>query len=61
MFNWAYENQQSIEDEFSAFVRSSLFPCVGAKSALGRGTLKIVSCRSIASAWDDVRMHDIAR
>lgn len=61
MFNWAYENQQSIEDEFSDFVKSHAFPCVGAKSALGRGTLKVVSCRSIASAWDDVRMHDIAR
>lgn len=61
MFNWSYDNQESIQDEFSSFVRSQTFPCVGAKSALGRGTLKIVSCRSIASAWDDVRMHDIAR
>lgn len=61
MFNWAYENQQTIEDEFSDFVKSHMFPCVGAKSALGRGTLQVVSCRSIASAWDDVRMHDIAR
>ena len=39
MFNWAYDNQQSIEDEFSDFVKSHMFPCVGAKSALGRGTL----------------------
>lgn len=61
MFQWAYENQQLIEDEFADFVKSQTFPCVGAKSALGRGTLKVVSCRSIASAWDDVRMHDIAR
>ena len=61
MFNWAYDNQQTIDDEFSDFVKSHMFPCVGAKSALGRGTLQVVSCRSIASAWDDVRMHDIAR
>lgn len=61
MFNWAYENQECVEDEFATFVRSRTFPCVGAKSALGRGTLKVVSCRSITSAWDDVRMHDIAR
>lgn len=61
MFCWAYENQQSIENEFSDFVKSHNFPCVGAKSALGRGTLKVYSCRSIASAWDDLRMHDIAR
>lgn len=61
MYRWTYDNQQLIEDELSEFVKAHEFPCVGAKSALGRGTLKIVSCRSIASAWDDVRMHDIAR
>lgn len=60
MYHWAYANQQLVEDEFCDFVKSHSFPCVGAKSALGRGTLKVVSCRSIASAWDDVRMHDIA-
>ena len=27
------------------------FPCVGAKSALARGTLKIVPARDITSAW----------
>jgi FPC/CPF motif-containing protein YcgG len=61
MFNWAYDNQQSVEADFSAFIKAPDFPCVGAKAALGRGTLKVVSCKSIASAWDDVRMHDIAR
>ena len=34
------------------------FPCVGAKSALARGTLKIVSARDITSAWNDVQIHD---
>lgn len=61
MFSWKYDNQDSLEREFSDFVRSQDFPCVGAKSALGRGTLKIVACRSLTSSWDDVRMHDIAR
>lgn len=61
MYRWAYDNQQLIEDEFAESVKARSFPCVGAKSALGRGTLKVVACRSIASAWDDVRLHDIAR
>ena len=34
------------------------FPCVGAKSALARGTLKIVAARDITSAWNDVQIHD---
>ena len=33
-------------------------PCVGAKSALARGTLKIVAARDITSAWNDVQIHD---
>lgn len=61
MFHWANDNQQEIESEFADFIRSQDFPCVGAKSALGRGTLKVVACRSITSSWDDVRMHEIAR
>jgi FPC/CPF motif-containing protein YcgG len=34
------------------------FPCVGAKSALARGKLKVVSCHAITSGWDDIRIHD---
>lgn len=33
------------------------FPCVGAKSAMARGMLKVVPCHSLSSAWDDVRIH----
>ena len=61
MFHWAYDNQDAIEREFADFVQSHDFPCVGAKSALGRGTLKVVACRSLTSSWDDMRMHEIAR
>ena len=61
MYHWSYDNQQAIESEFSDFVRSRDFPCVGAKSALGRGTLRVIACRSITSSWDDIRMHEIAR
>lgn len=33
------------------------FPCVGAKSARARGSLKVVPCHSLTSAWDDLRIH----
>lgn len=61
MFNWAYKNQAKLEEEFVDFVGSRDFPCVGAKSALGRGTLEVVACSSFTSAWDDMRMHEIIR
>ena len=38
------------------FVRDPEFPCVGAKAALARGTMRIVVARDIASAWDDLRI-----
>ncbi|MBV1691202.1 YqcI/YcgG family protein [Novosphingobium sp. G106] len=48
---------QRLRQLFETFVRDAAFPCVGAKSALSRGTLKTVACWSIVSAWDDVRIH----
>lgn len=50
-------DEQDLTRKFEAFVRDRAFPCVGAKSALARGTLKIVPCWSIVSGWDDVRIH----
>lgn len=44
-------------DLVEAFTRDKQFPCVGAKSALAQGNLKLVVCRSITSAWDDLRIH----
>ena len=49
--------EQDLQRKFEAFVRDRAFPCVGAKSALARGTLKVVPCRSISSSWDDLRIH----
>ncbi|MBU0557408.1 MAG: YqcI/YcgG family protein [Alphaproteobacteria bacterium] len=42
---------------FQTFIMDKSFPCVGAKSALSRGTLNILVGWSIDSAWDDVRLH----
>ncbi len=49
--------RQRLEEEFANFIRDASFPCVGAKSALSRGSLKTVVSWSIASAWDDLRIH----
>jgi FPC/CPF motif-containing protein YcgG len=45
------------EEELRARIAEADFPCVGAKSALARGTLKTLVCHSLASGWDDVRIH----
>lgn len=52
------DHTHSLAREFRAFIERPEFPCVGAKSALARGTLKIVVARDIRSAWNDVQIHD---
>ena len=47
----------ALEESFRNHVADIAFPCVGAKSALARDTLRIVPAWSIASAWDDIRIH----
>lgn len=44
-------------DAFRKFVRDPPFPCVGAKSALSKGQMKIVVARDITSSWDDMRIY----
>ncbi|WP_424629633.1 guanitoxin biosynthesis heme-dependent pre-guanitoxin N-hydroxylase GntA [Bradyrhizobium sp. SYSU BS000235] len=45
-------------EAFRELVRSSAFPCVGAKSALSKGQMRILVARDIRSNWDDVRIYD---
>jgi uncharacterized protein len=45
-------------DRFKTMIADKSFPCVGAKSALGRGQLDLLSARSITSAWDDIAIHE---
>lgn len=47
-----------LSDKFREFIDAADFPCVGAKSALARGTLKVVCARDIRSAWNDLQIHD---
>jgi len=52
----------SLVDKFRSFIHQADFPCVGAKSALAKGTLEIIEARDIRSNWDDRRIyHGITR
>ena len=48
--------EHPLAERFRAFVRDPAFPCVGAKSALSRDKMRIIICRDLASAWDDLRI-----
>ncbi len=43
----------SLPDRFRAFISDSAFPCLGAKSALARGRLRIFLAQAIGVAHDD--------
>lgn len=42
---------------FREFIQDRNFPCVGAKSALAKGNLRVIVGRDLRSAWDDLRIH----
>lgn len=44
-------------DELLRSIANESFPCLGAKSAMARGKLKTIVCRSLESAQDDARIH----
>jgi len=48
----------TLADDFHAFIRATGFPCVGAKSALAKGTLDVLIARDMRSNWDDRRIYD---
>lgn len=58
LFPWKHSAQQSLEAKLFRHVEAADFPCVGAKAALARGTLTVLACDRIDSAWDDLRIHD---
>ena len=58
MFPWKHKAQDELQTLLFDHVADRAFPCVGAKSALARGTLEVLACNRIDSAWDDLRIHD---
>ena len=55
---WQHHAQDELQAMMHAMVDAPSFPCVGAKAALARGTLQVLACNRIDSAWDDLRIHD---
>ena len=49
--------EHPLSERFREFVKDQAFPCVGAKSAIGRGQMRFVVARDIRSAWDDLRIY----
>lgn len=58
LFPWRHPAQDELKSLIDDHVGQPDFPCVGAKSALARGTLEVLACNAIDSAWDDLRIHD---
>lgn len=58
LFPWRHPAQDELKSLIDDHVGQPNFPCVGAKSALARGTLEVLACNAIDSAWDDLRIHD---
>jgi FPC/CPF motif-containing protein YcgG len=58
LFRWQHRSQDELRSLLHDHVDARDFPCVGAKSALARGTLQVLACDRIDSAWDDLRIHD---
>ena len=58
LFPWRHAAQADLEALLQGHVADREFPCVGAKAALARGTLQVLGCNRLDSAWDDLRIHD---
>lgn len=52
------EQVEDVEKRFAEYIREKGFPCLGAKSALATGNLRVIEARDITSAWNDVAIHD---
>ncbi|MBJ6123326.1 guanitoxin biosynthesis heme-dependent pre-guanitoxin N-hydroxylase GntA [Sphingomonas mollis] len=58
LFPWSHKDQAAHNALLLDHIAEATFPCVGAKAAVAKGTLEVLSCNRIDSAWDDVRIHD---
>ena len=47
----------SLDSKFIEHIRDPAFPCVGAKSALTKGHMRVLLARDFCSAWDDLPIH----
>ncbi|MGQ2943717.1 MAG: guanitoxin biosynthesis heme-dependent pre-guanitoxin N-hydroxylase GntA [Blastomonas fulva] len=56
MFIPCSNTDHPLAQRFRAFIKQPEFPCVGAKSALGKGQMRIIVGRDLRSGWDDLRI-----
>lgn len=49
--------QSRAEESLYETIAETSFPCVGAKSAMARGTLRVLACHRLDSSWDDLVVH----
>lgn len=50
------DDRHPVAERFRDFIQHAPFPCVGAKSALSRGQMKMMVARDITSGSDDTRI-----
>ena len=50
------DQDHPLAQRFRDFIKDPEFPCVGAKSALGKGRMRIIVGRDLRSGWDDLRI-----
>jgi len=55
--NLLIKDPAALESNLCEMVADATFPCVGAKSAMARGMLKILPAHAITSGWDDLHIH----
>jgi len=56
MFDIVLGEDHPLAQRFREFIQDPEFSCVGAKSALARGQMRILVARDISSTWDDMRI-----
>ncbi|MDM7957325.1 guanitoxin biosynthesis heme-dependent pre-guanitoxin N-hydroxylase GntA [Blastomonas sp.] len=56
MFTPCNNQDHPLAQRFRAFIKNPEFPCVGAKSALAKGQMRIIVGRDLRSGWDDLRI-----
>ncbi|VWX59093.1 YqcI/YcgG family protein [Sphingorhabdus sp. 109] len=55
--NCRAKRQEELQDAIASMISRPEFPCVGAKSALARDSLKVITGHSLDSSWDDLQIH----
>ncbi len=61
LFDWSDPTEPEAIELLHQHIADTMFPCVGAKAALAKGTMSVLGARDIESGWDDMRIHERLR